>query len=155
MIGVEVLQAEGPTDSRPHGPSTSLGSGGASGGHGLFGGARGLFGSSFGGGNSGSGSGSASGGGSGASGLEALSVPMMLQLRPSKSGLCKVRAKGGPEESSVESTLASLARGSASGGGGGGSAWGGGGGAGTGDALAMLASVQPLAKLAQLRYEHA
>lgn len=157
VIGVEVLQVEGP-DSRHATPGTS--STGASGGgnHGLFGGARGLFGGGGGGGgyhNAAAGGAASSGG----TGLEALSMPMMLQLRPSKTGLCKVRSRGGAEDV-LEASLASLTRGTSAGRGGGGSGSGGGGsgdggGAGAGgggDALAILASVQPLAKLAQLRY---
>lgn len=133
VIGVEVLQVEGP-DSR-HAPPTS----GGSSSHGLFGGARGIFGGSGGGG------GSHGGGGARGAGLEALSIPMMLQLRPSKEGLCKVRSKGGGEDV-LEASLASLTRGPGGSRGGGGA-----GGAGGGDALTILASVQPLAKLAQLR----
>lgn len=75
VIGVEVLQVEGP-DARHVPPSGS---------HGFLGGARGLFGGGpFGGGGGGSGV------GSGATGLDALSAAMMLQLRPSKDALCKV-----------------------------------------------------------------
>lgn len=164
VIGVEVLQVEGP-DSRHALPSSS--GGGGSGG-GLFGSARGIFG--------GSNSHASGGDGGGGAGLEALSMPMMLQLRPSKAGLCNVRSKGGSggggsggggggggEDSSdaPPSSLSSLTRASGGGGrgGGGGSGGGGGdgdgsgaGGGGTGESLAILASVQPLAKLSQLRY---
>lgn len=142
---------EGP-DSRH--PSTGSGGGsrgvvgGGGGGHGIFGGARGIFG---GGGSHGNGGG---GGGEGGAGIEALSIPMVLQLRPSKAGLCRVRSKGGGDDV----LEASLTRGGGGGvggrgvGGGGGGGGGGGTGAGSlGDALTITASVQPLTKLAQLR----
>lgn len=142
-----MLQVEGP-DSR-HAPS--------SGNHGgLFGGARGLFGAGnpFGGGGV-TGAGGIGGLGAGATGIEALSIPMMLQLRPSKNALCKVRSRGGTGagEDTLEASLAALTRGGGGGGGGRAGAGTASGGAGAAaDALAILASVQPLAKLAQLRY---
>lgn len=141
-----MLQIEGP-DSR-HAPS--------SGNHGgLFGGARGLFGagSPFGGGGVTS-AGGIGGLGAGSTGIEALSIPMMLQLRPSKNALCKVRSRGGTGagEDTLEASLAALTRGGSGGSGRGGAGAAGGGAGAAADALAILASVQPLAKLAQLRW---
>lgn len=113
----------------------------------MFGGARGIFG----------GGGHASGGdGGGGSGLEALSMPMMLQLRPSKVGLCNVRSKGGSagengSDASPPSSLSSLTRAAGGGRGGGDGSGTGAGAGGGGEPLAILASVQPLAKLSQLR----
>lgn len=177
------MQVEGP-DSRHAAAPGGTGGGGGGGGGGIFGGSRGIFGG--GGGGGGGGFGHASGG-NGGTGLEALSMPMMLQLRPSKAGLCYVRSKGsggggggasggaggeeGGSDSPSSSSLSSLARaagGGGRGGGGGGRGGGGrggggdgggdgsragagGGGGGSGESLAVLASVQPLAKLSQLR----
>ena len=164
MIGVETLQAEGPDSRRapPSGPPTSVG-----GGHGLLFGARGLFGSGVGGGSGGG----VHGSGAGGSGIEALSLPIMLQLRPSKAGMCRVRARGGGgDDVLLEASLPRSAGGgrgssggAARGDGGGGRGRGGGAGAGGGagrgahtaaESLTILASVQPLAKLSQLRYVH-
>ena len=144
VIGVEILQIDGPDSRRP--PPSSNGGGGG----GFFGGARGIFGGGGGGGHM--------SGGDGGSGLEALSMPMMLQLRPSKAGLCNVRSKGGGtagEDGSdaSPSSLSSLTRAAGGCRGGGGDGSGNGTrGAGSGEPLAILASVQPLAKLSQLRY---
>jgi len=83
-------------------------------------------------------------------------MPMMLQLRPSKAGLCSVRSKGGGGDDGSDappSSLSSLTRAAGGGRGGGGGDQSGtdAGAGGNGEALAILASVQPLAKLSQLR----
>lgn len=141
MIGVEVLQVEGP-DPRNALPNEY---------HPLHHHHRLLAGRSlFGGGGSPLGSGdSGTGGGAG---LAALTMPMMLQLRCSKDALCKIRPRKGGDEG-MEASLTTLAQ---AGDGRGGVGRGMGVGAGSGTAspsatLALVASVQPLAKLAQLR----
>lgn len=99
-------------------------------------------------------------------------MPIMLQLRPSKVSMCRVRPRNGGDDI-LEASLATLARrssfapgrragggagpGDGRGGRGGGESVGAESGPGTGEnmdpeSLAILASVQPLAKLSQLRY---